>query len=615
MKKPSDDVPDWDRQQDKIIGLGEKSIRKSYYPELQRKIRELELEVAERKRREQELKRSYENRAVTNYLLKLSLEDISLDELCRLTAERLYSLNWLEDVAAVTIFLLDENSQKLLQKANVGDGSCMEKPCGIVSVGQCLCGLAVATGEVQFASQVDERHSLRSERTQPHGHYAVPIKFADQALGVITLYLIAGHEYEQREEEFFISVANTLAGIIQRHRIIEEKKQYEAILGQAQKIEAIGTLSGGIAHDFNNLLAPMLGYAELALRDLDEAGRPARHVREVLQAAHRAKDLVKQILTLSHKVEKSLEDLQPINLEPVIREVLGLVRATIPTTIEIVSMLDPRGCQVLIEPTHLHQILLNLCTNAYHAMRNVGGMISVSLKRVSLLEEDVKIASLKLTPGKYMQLKVADSGHGMDQQTVERIFDPYFTTKKQGEGTGLGLSVVNGLIQSYGGHISVYSEPGLGTTFNIYLPCCGESDGVAIEGQDSELPSGSEHLLVVDDELQVGQMAAEMLQTLGYQISLYQDAAEAVQVFEQNPSRYDLLVTDMTMPKMTGLDLLKRIRSLRSDIPAILCTGFSELINEQKALQAGFQKYLMKPIVMNEMAFAVREVLDEWHKA
>lgn len=610
MKKPSDPPQSWDQMHEKIIGLGEKSIRKSYYPELQRKIRELEREVAERQLREEELKRSYENRAVTNYLLKLSLEDVSVDALCQRTVERLFSLNWLADVSAVTIFLLDGESDLLLRVANVGNGTCVEQPCTQVPVGTCLCGLAVKTGEVQFASHVDERHSLRSEQIQPHGHYVVPIQFSDQPLGVICLYLADGHKYEQREEEFLVSVANTLAGIVQRHRIIEEKKQYESLLGQVQKIEALGTLSGGIAHDFNNLLAPMLGYAELALRELDEESRPAKHVREVLQAAHRAKDLVKQILTLSHKVEYRLEDLQPINLEPVVREVLGLVRASIPATIEISQRLEPCGCQVLIDPTHLHQILLNLCTNAYHAIREGEGVIGVSLKRIQLHEDDVKIASLKLVAGHYMMLKVADSGHGMDKQTQARIFDPYFTTKKQGEGTGLGLSVVNGIIKSYGGLISVYSEVGYGSTFNIYLPCCGEVAEEVPERQKAALPTGTEHVLVVDDELQVGQMTAEMLQTLGYRVSLYTRAADALQAFAQDPLRYGLVVTDMTMPKMTGLDLLKKLRDLRADIPVILCTGFSELINEQKALRAGFQKYLMKPVVLSEMAFAARDALS-----
>lgn len=610
MKKPSDGDPQWDHLHEKIIGLGEKSIRKSYYPELQRKIRELEQEVAERGRREEELKRNYENRAILNQLLKLSLEDLTLDSLCLTTVEKLYSLSWLTEDAAVTLFLVDGESKSLVRKASIGLESCQEGPCDEVPFGKCLCGIAVATGVVQFASHTDERHSFTSPQMSPHGHYCIPIMFAEKPLGVISLYLPDGHPHDQREEDFFISVANTLAGIIQRHIIVGEKNHYESMLGQAQKIEALGTLSGGIAHDFNNLLAPMLGYAELALRELDTDSRAARRIREVIRAATRAKDLVRQILTLSHKVDFHLDELQPVNLQPVVSEVLSLVRASIPSTIEIVPSLDSSGCNLLVDPSHIHQVVLNLCTNAYHAMREGGGRINISLRKIHLNEEDLRSMPLLLTAGEYMLIIVTDTGHGMDQETVQKIFDPYFTTKKQGEGTGLGLSVVNGIVKSYGGHISVHSELGYGSTFNVYLPCCEDQDQCTIPRSETELPTGTEHILVVDDEPQVGQMTCDSLELLGYRTSLFQNGGEALDRFAQDPQRFDLVLTDMTMPKLTGLDLLKKLRRLRENIPIILCTGFSELINEKKAQDQGFQKFLMKPVLLRELSSAVREVLD-----
>ena len=614
MKKPSDDQQ-WDKLYEKVIGLGEKSIRKSYFPELQRKLRELECEVAERQRREMELQRSYENRAVSNELLKLSLKEITIERLCQLVAEKLFALSWLTTVTGVTIFLFDEDSQLLQNTAHVGDGLCLDVLCDQIASGQCLCGQAITTGKVQYAASVDERHTLRSEHMQPHGHYCVPIMFAENPLGVISFYLEDGHQHDQREEDFFISIANTLAGIIQRNLIIKERNRYESMLSRAQKIEALGTLSGGIAHDFNNLLAPMLGYAELALRDIDQDSRTAQYVREIVQAATRAKDLVKQILTLSHKVEHRPEDLEPIRLEPVVREVLGLVRASIPTTIEIIQSLEVEGCPVLVSPTHIHQVLLNLCTNAYHAMSQGGGTISIALKKIELNQDDLRIQHMKMAAGDYMLLKVTDSGIGMDAETVARIFDPYFTTKKQGDGTGLGLAVVNGIIKSYDGYISVYSEPGFGSSFSVYLPCCSDMVQPAAERGVAELPTGTEHIMVVDDELQVGQLACDSLEQLGYRTSLFQQATAALEAFRKEPTGYALVLTDMTMPKMTGLDLLKKLRSLRADMPVVLCTGFSELINEQRARKQGFQRFLMKPVVLRELAMTVRDVLDDYGRA
>jgi len=608
MKKPSEAEGRQEELLNRIIGLGEKSIRKSYYPELQQKLRELEQEVAERERRELQLQRNFKSRTIINDLLKLSLEEIPLDALFEKALEKIITFDWLDSGTSAAIFLLDELTGLLVKRASIGFKRCTEQPCQEVSVGECLCGLAASTGAVQFASRVDERHTIRSTVMAPHGHYCVPIQLGEKTVGVLSLYLPDGHVHDQGEEGFLTSIATSLAGIIQRERINEDKKQFERLLLQSQKIEALGTLSGGIAHDFNNLLAPMLGYAELALKDLEPGSRAEKRIGEVIKAATRAKDLVRQILSLSHQGILSSER-TPLRLDQVVDDVFPLIRASIPATIDIRLNISRGGCRVLADTTQINQILLNLCTNAYHALRDSGGAITINLRQARLDENDLKIRSLKLAMGDYQVLEVNDNGCGMAQETLDRIFDPYFTTKKQGEGTGLGLAVVNGIVSSYGGMISVYSEPGQGTSFHIYLPCT-EAEIIEAKSQTSVLPVGTERILLVDDEQQVGLVACETLETLGYETILFNTCAAAIQAFGEEPEAFDLVITDMTMPKMTGLELANCLRAIRPDLPMILCTGFSEQINEQKAHASGFQRYLLKPILIRDLAHAVRDVLD-----
>jgi nitrogen-specific signal transduction histidine kinase/CheY-like chemotaxis protein len=404
------------------------------------------------------------------------------------------------------------------------------------------------------------------------------------------------------------SITSTLAGIIQRQQINQEKHQLEKLLLQSQKIEALGTLSGGIAHDFNNLLAPILGYSEMALRDTEPNSRAEARIKEIVKAATRAKDLVKQILVMSHQ-NALPNQLIPLNLDRVIEEMLPLVRAAIPSTVDIRVKNKQPGCQVLADETQIQQILLNLCINAYHAMPENAGVITISLRQTRLNRNDLKIRSLGLLVGAYLVLEVSDNGCGMGPETLNRIFDPYFTTKKQGEGTGLGLSIVNGLVKSYGGMISVYSELERGSSFHIYLPCTDQAVFNANE-QSREMPGGNEAILVVDDEPQVGKMTSETLELLGYRTTHCLTGSEAIQAFRQEPERFDLLITDMTMPKMTGVDLMTAMRKIRPNLPTILCTGFSELIDKEKAFTCGFQGYLMKPIMMSDLARAVRDALD-----
>lgn len=387
----------------------------------------------------------------------------------------------------------------------------------------------------------------------------------------------------------------------------QEKHRLETQLQQAQKMESIGTLAAGIAHDFNNILSPIYGYVELAQIKVQDNQQLMEYLNEVHNAANRARDLVKQILTFSRQ---DSEKLSPVEVHVIIKEALKLLRATIPTTIEIKQDIDPKCGYVLANPTQIHQVLMNLCTNAYHAMRETGGVLGVTLKKINISANDF-VKNINLRPGPYLVLEVSDNGVGMNRETIARIFEPYFTTKAQGEGTGMGLSVVHGIIKNHGGNITVYSEPGSGSTFRVYLP--------VMEGVESEqkvvasgpLPTGSERILLVDDEPTVAKVEKDMLENLGYNVTICGSPVEALNFFRRQPESYDLIITDMTMPEMTGDKLAIEIMTIKPQIPVILCTGFSELINKEEALKIGIRRFVTKPLIIKNFAVTLREVFDE----
>ncbi len=398
---------------------------------------------------------------------------------------------------------------------------------------------------------------------------------------------------------------NIIAGI-ESVRDITAQKKLEKQLRQAQKMEAMGTLAGGIAHDFNNMLAPILGYSELALTRLSPSDPLAADLQQIARAAERAKDLVQQILAFSRRAPQEKKPFQP---HLVVKEALKLLRASLPSTIEIREEISADCGAILAEPTQIHQIIMNLCTNAYHAMRETGGVLGVSLAKVTIADAG-RAPGSELAPGNYMLLEVSDTGCGMDQKTLSHIFEPYFTTKTKGEGTGLGLSVVHGIVESYQGHISVYSEPGKGTSFHVYLPRLAETPSFAAAVCSEIIPLGTERLLVVDDEEMISMMLQLILQSLGYQVTVSSDSLEALALITQNPMAFYLLITDMTMPRLTGFELAQKALRLRPDLPIILCTGFSELINKEQAQALGIRAYLLKPVSVRELGQAVRNVLD-----
>jgi len=393
--------------------------------------------------------------------------------------------------------------------------------------------------------------------------------------------------------------------ITSQKRIESERKEYEDRFQQVQKMEAIGMLAGGIAHDFNNILSAVIGYAELALIDTLEAPHIHRNIQQIHDAGMRAKDLVQQILTFSRQDEK---ELKPLQVGSQIKEALKMLRSSLPTTIEIVSVVSSQVDNVMADPTQIHQIVMNLCTNAAQAMEETGGRLNVGLSQVTLNEEDVRLHP-GLRTGTYAKLSVQDTGAGIPAGIVDKIFDPYFTTKEKGKGTGLGLAVVHGIVQSYGGEITVDSTLGKGTDFQIYLPTI--KAALTASPVKISLPEGNERILLVDDEAVIVDFGRQSLERLGYAVEGFTSSMEALESFRRAPNRYDLIITDMTMPKLPGDLLAQEVFKLRPNMPIILCTGYSSRIDSQKSEALGIRAMLMKPLKLSDLASSVRRVLDE----
>ncbi len=396
------------------------------------------------------------------------------------------------------------------------------------------------------------------------------------------------------------------AGMLVILRDTTEKKRLEIQLQSTQKLEAIGTLAGGIAHDFNNILQAIIMNTELALFEYKHGTFDAIRLEESLKASERAKDLVNQILTFSRRSEQELE---PLQISLIAKEAIKMLRASLPSTIEIKQNIEAKSDFIMGDPTQIHQVMVNCCTNAAHAMKEKGGILEVSLKEVDLNPETVAPYP-GLKQGNFVKLTVSDTGHGMTSDVIEKIFDPFFTTKERGEGTGLGLAVVHGIVKSLGGFIIVDSEPKKGTSFEIFFPT--KKRKVKSRNDLREpIPRGNEKILVVDDEFIIMDLLSGVLGNLGYEIESRNSSTDALKDFRSQPDKFDLVITDQTMPHMTGADLAKEIMRIRPDIPVILCTGYSEIISEEKAKSIGIREFIMKPIESRILANTVRRILDE----
>jgi len=411
--------------------------------------------------------------------------------------------------------------------------------------------------------------------------------------------LLAGNAILDQDGKFVGSLAMCM-DITDRKRAQEERAKMEEQFLQAQKMEAIGTLAGGIAHDFNNILAAIQGYGEMVLNNLAPGSQDYQDQQEVLQAAERAIQLVRQILTFSRKT-KSKRVL--VSLPVMVQEVCKLMHASLPATIEVRQALEEREANVIADPIEIHQILVNLCTNAGYSMQDSGGRLMIKLRRHKV--DGTGSYGVELEPGDYYVLSVSDTGCGIPEEILSRIFEPFFTTKGAGEGTGLGLSTVHGVAKALGGRVSVYSEVGKGTTFNVYLP---SADGGHTEVVKQEVTTGTERILFVDDEAPLVRLGKHILEDLGYSVVALADSTQALEIFEAAPGDFDLVVTDETMPKLKGSDLARRIAEIRPDLPVILCTGYGQ---ELSGLPDSVGTVLHKPVSRTELSHAIREVLEK----
>ncbi|SDU36212.1 PAS domain S-box-containing protein [Desulfobacula phenolica] len=401
----------------------------------------------------------------------------------------------------------------------------------------------------------------------------------------------------------WISIVKDLT---EQKKMLEEKAILETKLQHAQKMEAIGTLAGGIAHDFNNILFPLIGFAEILKEDIPKESPLQELTDEIMTASLRARDLVKQILTFSHQMN---QEITPLKVQLILKEVIKLTSNIFPSTINIEMDIDDTCKKILADPTQIHQLTMNLITNAYHAMQSCGGTLFISLKPVKFKYDTIPTADF--LPGDYICLSIEDTGSGIKEEIMDKIFDPYFTTKGVDKGTGLGLSVVHGIIKQYKGEIMVDSIPEKGTCFKIYLPVIEETEETIVKPIPRDLPKGTERVLLIDDEPPVLKIEKTMLQRLGYHVVTESNSAKAIDLFKTQSDTFDLVITDMTMPGITGDMLSKEIIKIKPAIPIIICTGFSEIITAQKAREIGIKEFLKKPVVLSDLALSVRNALEQ----
>ncbi len=466
--------------------------------------------------------------------------------------------------------------------------------------------------EPLFLADIDDDDSIipSGGRYKNHSFLVFPLADVnDNVLAVISLHSKKNPPYVSQDMDIGKILISYTCEALQVAKVSAALKSSEERLQQAQKMEAIGTLAGGIAHDFNNILAAIIGYTDLSLFSGSCDGIVRKNLEQVKKAGNRAKDLVAQILAFS-RIEESAEN--AVDIGPIIKEAIKFLRVTIPSSIAIDYDVPYGLGKVLTDPTRIYQVLMNLCTNAAHAMQTRDGALTVCLdkveEKIETLEESGKSNSL------WLRLSVADTGEGMDTEMLNRIFDPYFTTKEQGEGTGLGLSVVHGIVRANGGTIRVESKAGVGSTFHLYFPCVQETHDVMEEASLLQMTGGNERILFVDDETTLADMAGEMLENLGYTVNVLSSSASALALFRQKPENFDLLITDLTMPGISGMDLASEVLSLSPDLPVILYTGYSATIDGEEARRVGIREFLMKPLSMNVLAEAVRKTLDGENK-
>lgn len=537
MTHCTNDGDQWDHLKDAIVGLGERSIRKSYYPELKAKIKDLDQQR--------------------------------------------------------TFFQATLNS--------IPDGVVMIDPAGkIKQANPALCQLFGYTNE-ELAGR--ETEVLYEAGSTVFRHEDFPATWCRRFVCKDGRSFL-GETFRNEivdEHGGLLGTLELIRDLSERLSALRQQRQLEEQLRQSQKMAAIGTLAGGIAHDFNNLLAAILGYAELALLKLPPGTSLQREIRQILKAGGKASELVNQILAFSRK-----ETTKRILLQPgvLIKEVIKLLRGTIPATITIRERIVNTDRTILANPTQLHQVVMNLCTNAFHALEEQGGemVLCLELVRKKIRENEAE--------REWIRISVTDNGCGIEPAHLERIFEPYFTTKPSGKGTGMGLAVVHGIVENHDGRVEVESTVGQGTTVHVYFPVVSGIEAPQSQKEAQSLVGGSESILVVDDEQMVADYLKGFLEQLGYRITVCNDGNSALSMFEQNPQQFDLVITDQTMPGKTGFEVARTMLALRPELPIILCSGYSSALSPERVTKAGIREFMMKPVSLHDLAPVIRAVLD-----
>jgi PAS domain S-box-containing protein len=560
MQKPSDSHDDKESLRKKIIGLGDCSLRKSYYTQLQDQVDNLE-------RNREELVDAIK-RAETSENIAKALFDNAIDGIV------------LADIETEKLSMMNRSMISMLGYSNnevnlyVNDIHPEEKLPYVHS---------------QFARLAEGKIKLVRN---------IPLKRRD---GSIIYVDISGTPIIVNNRRYIAAVFRDMT---EPRRAAIEKNELESRIHQMQKMEAIGTLAGGVAHDFNNILTAIMGLAELSLKHTIPGEPVNRYSEQILVSCQRARDIVSQLLSISYKSEKKLS---PISLVPVINDAVRLIRATIPVTVGISTSIDAAFDTAKADSTQISQIIMNLCTNAAQSMKNMQGEIVIDVSNCSV-DERFAATHPELKQGLYLLLKVSDNGAGIESAIIERIFEPFFTTKERGKGTGLGLAVIHGIVNNHGGSIYVQSKPGQGTTFEVYIPVSEEKREEEVK-EDKPPVTGHASILLVDDEEMLTEVNSSILETLGYSVTACNSGAEALRTFSENPDIADLVITDMTMPGMTGLDLSAEIKKIRPAVPILLCTGFNEQLTSARAEESGISDILMKPFTAAELGKAVQKVL------
>ncbi len=589
-------------------------------PVLIRVLQQLEIEnkLVESEKTVAQMNRAYKVLSDCDYVLIRASDEIAmLQDVCKIVVESGdYRLAWVgltaeyDEAKAVSPVAHWGYEEGYLEGLNITWAD--------TGLGRGPTGISIRTGKPHALQNIktDPDYAPWRAEAEKRGYassVSLPMLVEGRAIGALNIYSHESDAFYEEEISLLMKLADNLTYGISVMRLKSEHKQSEdkvvtlvQQLNQVQKMEAIGTLAGGIAHDFNNLLQAILGYTDMARIKAEGMQGIRANLDEVLKAGDRAKELVQQILSFSRQ---SGVEIQSVEITPIIKEALKLLRSSMPANIEIRKNINAKSYLIEADPSQIHQIIMNLCANAYHAMKEEGGILEVSLYCAEITESDY-MQKLDLEPGHYVKLSVSDTGHGMDKGTLGRIFEPYFTTKKKDDGTGLGLSVVHGIVKSCKGYITAYSEPGQGTTINIYFHVS-KAAKVAEAGEVvTSIPRGNERILVVDDEEQIANMLTEMLEGLGYDIKKFTVSEEALHEFQRDAHAFDLVVTDMTMPGMSGAEFAMNLIKVRPDLPVIIMTGFSEQLTEEKARVVGIKKFVMKPVLTADIANTIRETLD-----